>query len=235
MQINLIRCYRGDGASSFFLSSRHKDSGEAVDNDFAEKLKGWTLPHALHQEDDTVEYELDATADDSLASAAAAAARAWNYPGAALMFCKDPDSDEFKYDVKKCSGKNTDQYILDVKKVPGKDDCWDTIACAPIYSSTHPYIDRMTVKIEGPPFLNGTEYAWTNDESKVGMLVPGNPGVHYLYLTGTVTHEFGHTGGLWHSRVDGDLMGPLVIENKVAIPRKMTKNDRNAMEANYQD
>ena len=218
---NLVRCRVGDGLSAITLESRHESTGTSVPHNFV----GWTVSQARHQRDNTVAYVVK-TSDSDVANAARLAADAWNYPGTAVKFCYK-GLDAANNPVDECNGENTDGHVMDVKLTNDLNTCPNMACWKPVGSAPHPHIGGMEVFLEDPPRIDPeTYFQWTDDKKHHNKEVNGRDGVRFLYYTAVMTHEFGHAGGLAHSRVEPDLM-------RSVFEDELTRNDERAMEANH--
>lgn len=235
----LVRCSLGTEDAHVQIEAKNGRSGASrpvpVSPNFA-------VPHPWHRNDSEVTYKitqpLQKGLDNGIATliteAIGDAAAVWN--DAEVEITVTPaDADDSSPDV--VIKVYTGEYI---GESTNDQTCGDSIACTyagerPYFGSegVYPHIGRkQPFWIENPPrWHNDDPLAWTINYDKF-MEMEG-----YQYLPSVLVHEFGHTGGMGHSVIEGDIMygsvrdvSPICVTNE-ANNRLcgLSNNDRNGM------
>ena len=210
----LVRCKRGDGASRIEIESRHKPTNAPVDS-VPELL---LIPQAPRHEDKTVIYRLFGPVPPvppvppgpplQYTAAFVGGAKIWNDESAGVSVLATSTMPRNRVNLV------TIEFDRDPCGDRRKPGCLE----GPFASNLDTIAQWMDIK--GP--LSSGEY-WTSSKDHV------KDEDNIYYLQAVVAHEFGHAGGLGHSKLTDDLMHDFYSSDVLAL----SSDDIDAMRSLY--
>ena len=221
VEFHLVRCGIGDGESmiqvkAWRLGSSPSSPKTQVATDFI-----MPIPQAWHDANENVVYQIDCGSIPSLfIRAVNSSASAWNTTRSGVTFERRSHTG--------CPISDASGIVL-VKPYtappdPMKDRCQGGIACViPSDTNIYPHLYTQELLIKRVPTSNAE---WTETKISMNKVKSGE-----LYIPMTMIHELGHTAGLGHSGLDGDIMDIGQADEAEDAPKA---NDISAMKSIYQ-
>lgn len=210
----LVRCKRGDGKSQILIESRHKPTDADVDS----APKRLVVPQAPRHVDNTVNYRLFGSTPPvspvppgpplQYTAAFVGGAKIWNDVSVGISV------------LATTSMPRNSINLVTIKF--DWDPCGDTgdLGCLEGQFASNLDTIAQWMDIKGP--LPPGEY-WTSSKDHA------KDKDNIYYLQAVVAHEFGHAGGLGHSKFTADLMYDFYSSNVLAL----SSDDIDAMRSLY--